>query len=552
MIDLQKYKQYAEDVLSDRITAGLYVKQACRRYLSWFDREDIEFRPEKADSPVNFIQKLKHCQGKWAGTKIVLEEWQKFFLYGIYGWYYKNTDKRVIRHVVLSVARKNAKTTLVAGLALYHMIIEGRGAAEIDVVAFTRAQARILFEIASMISVKMDPKHKHIKQTINRIKYNKYDSFIQVLANESASLDGYSSNVYIIDETHNQKDSKLNDVLASAQGARDNALSVFITTRGYELNGFYAQNVEPNLIAVLNNTVENDSLFGLIYCLDEDDDYKDRKNWVKANPCLGVSVFEDYIEDRILNIKTQPSSEIDVKTKNMNLWVQSNETWIQDSVIMKSFRKLELEKLKGEVCYGGIDLASVSDMTAFSLMFPPNPDRDYYPDYYIFTSKAYLPHDTINDSVNSMFYKKCKDLGQLVETPGNVTDYDFILKTMLSMREDFVIEKIAYDAYNATQFVINAQDYFDMEAYSQGLGSFNRPTKEFERLMLQGKIIIDGNILVRWCFQNVELKEDPNFNVKPVKTNKQQKIDIVIAMLECLGVYLLSPRYTFEAHDINS
>lgn len=550
MTDLQKFKQYAEDVLSDKIPACLHLKASCRRYLSWFDREDIEFRADKAEDPVKFIEKLKQFQGKWSGKYLKLEEWQKYFIYGIYGFYYKNTEKRVVRHAVLEVSRKNGKSTLVAGLALYHLINDKEGGTEVDIVAMTRQQAKILFDICSSISKRMDPSGKHIRQTINRVKYDKRDSFIQVLASESAALDGYSSSVYIIDECHNQKDSKLNDVLASSQGSRENPLSIYITTAGYLLSGFYYTDVRPNLTAVLNNTIENDSLFGVIYTLDEGDDYKDKNVFLKAIPNLGVSVSEDYIQDRINNIKSQPSSEIDVKTKTFNIWCQSAETWIADDYIMKTFQKVDLQQLRGELCYGGLDLASVSDMTAFSLMFPPNKQRDYYPDKYIFYSRAYLPEDALVNSVNSQFYKKCKKAGHLFTTPGNVTDYDYILKDMLQLDKQFYIENIAYDAYNSTQFIIDAQDEgLPCEPYAQGLGSFNRPTKELERLILSGKVVIDGSVITRWCFQNVVLKEDINFNQKPIKQNKEQKIDIVICMLEALGVYLMAPNYAFSLDE---
>ena len=545
--DLSKYKQYAEDVLSGKIVSCRYLKLAAQRYLSWFDRDDIEFRTDKADEVVNFIQKLKQFQGKWAGKRLILEEWQKFFIYGIYGWYYKNTDKRVIRHAILDVSRKNGKSTLIAGMALYHLVRENEGGTEVDVVAMTRQQAKILFDMCSAISKRMDPSKKYIRQTINRVKYDRRDSFIQVLASESAALDGYSSSVYIIDECHNQKDSKLNDVLASSQSARENPLSIYITTAGYLLTGFYYVDVRPNLVGVLEGYVENDSLFGLIYTLDEKDDFRDPSVWKKAIPNLGVSVFDDYIQDRINMIKTQPSSETDVLTKTFNVWCQSAETWIQDNIVMKSFQNVDLQRLKGEVCYGGLDLASVSDMSSYSLMFPPNKERDYLPDKFIFVTRSYLPEEALIKSQNSEFYKKAKKLNHLLTMPGNVQDYDYILKDILKLSENVYIESTAYDPYNSTQFVINAQDEgLVMEPFSQGLGSFNRPTKEFERLILSDKVVIDANVVTRWCFTNVVIKEDNNFNVKPIKQNKVQKIDNVISMLQCLGLYLLTPNYTYN------
>ena len=546
---LQKYKQYAEDIRDDKMVSCRYIKLAAQRYLSWFDREDIQFRPDRADHVVNFIEKLKHFQQPFAGKPFILEPWQKWFLYGIYGWYYTGTEDRVIKHIILDCGRKTGKSMLAAAMSLYAMIEGGYGI-ECDIVANTRAQAKILFDMCIGISKRMDPKRKHLRQTINRIKYDKKESFIQVLASEAASLDGYGSYFYVEDEFHAATDTKLFDVLASSQGARHNPLSMIVTTAGYNLTGPYYTEIRKGLIDMLEGVVENDSLFGLIYTLDEGDDYHDPAVWKKANPNLGVTVGESYIRDRIENIKTNPLSEIDVITKTMNQWVQSKETWITDETVMKSFEKLDLNKLKGELAFGGIDLASVSDETAVNLMFPPNPEREYYPDKYIFYSRAYLPEDALVNSPNADFYKKAKMAGHLYTTPGNVTDYDFILRDLIDFNNDYVLEKVAYDAYNSSQFVINAQDSgLMMEPFAQGLGSFNRATKEFERLILSGKVVIDGNVVTRWNFANVVIKEDNNFNTKPIKNNKQQKIDIVIAMLQSLGIYLLSPRYAFAVSE---
>ena len=180
---------------------------------------------------------------------------------------------------------------------------------------------------------------------------------------------------------------------------------------------------------------------------------------------------------------------------------------------MKSFEKVDLTQLEKEVAFGGIDLASVSDETALSIMFPPNPDRDYFPDKYIFYNRAYLPEEALVSSPNADFYKKAKRAGHLFTTPGNVTDYDYILKDLNTFNNHYCLEKVAYDAYNSSQFVISAQDSgVMMEAFAQGLGSFNRATKEFERLILSGRVVIDGNVVTRWNFANVVIKEDANFN----------------------------------------
>ena len=544
---MKKYKKYAESVVSGNTVACRYIKLACSRYLSWFDRDDIEFRTDKADYVVNFLQHLEHFQGKFAGRKLILEEWQKFFIYGIYGWYYKGTDDRVVKHVILDCGRKQGKSMIGAGMALYHLIGEKESGAECDIVANSRQQAKILFDMCDAISKRMDKKGKHLKQTINRVKFPKTDSFIQVLASDSATLDGYGSSFYVEDEMHAAKDTKLYDVLASSQGARHNPLSMICTTAGYNLSGPYYTDIRKGAIDVLEGVIENDSLFALIFTLDEKDDYRDPNVWIKAMPNLGVTVSESYIKDRIQNIASQPSTEVDVLTKNFNCWVQSAQTWLKDERIMKTFESIDLKELEGELCFGGIDLASTTDMSVFSVMFPPNQSRDYYPDKYIFKSWVYLPEKSLSSSANSEFYKKAHKAGFLTLTPGNVCDYDYILNDLSVVNFFCMLEKVSYDTYNSTQFVISATEAgINMEPYGQGLGNFNRPTKEFERLILSDKVIIDASVMTRWCFQNVLLKEDTlHENVKPIKASKNQKIDIVIAMLESLGAYLSSPSYCY-------
>lgn len=553
----QPYYIYADNVLKGKQVACRYIKLACKKFMDFLKREDMYFDTNKVDKVLNFCSKIIQFEDPFNDVPLVLTPWQTFFIANIYGFYWRDkegnkTDNRVCKHVLLEVGRKAGKSSLCAVLALYHLIIESNGRTEVDCAAMTRKQAGILHKMGCSFAKKLDPRGKYLKQTRDNLKFKINDSFFQCLAAESKRLDGFNSQVFFVDEAAVQENTDLYDVLASSQQARKNPISFILTSANYNLTGPHFLGWRKAAIDMLEGVVQNDSLFALIYTLDEGDDYRDESVWEKSQPNLGITVTKDSLRDRIIQAQSMPDLELDIKTKNFNMYVQSKHIWISDKIIMQTFEKVDLQRLKGELCYGGIDLASVSDLTAVSLMFPPNEAREYLPDKYIFISKAYLPEDSIEKSVNSQFYRKSKELGQIVTTPGNVTDYDYILKDLLNLSNDFIIETIAYDPYNATQFVLNAQDFFDMAPFSQGLGSFNKPTCEFERLILQGKIVIDGNTTARWCFQNVEIKEDHNENKKPVKTVKTQKIDIVIAMLECLGVYLLSPRYSYEAHDIDN
>ena len=238
--------------------------------------------------------------------------------------------------------------------------------------------------------------------------------------------------------------------------------------------------------------------------------------------------------------------EYGVKTKNLNIWVQSKDIWIPDTFIEDSSEKVNIDDFLNEQCYMGVDLSSISDLTCTSVMFPPNSNRKLYPDKFVFKNYIYLPETALAESTNSELYKYWKRHNHIDVTSGNVVDYDYILSKQIEISKKTYIANVAYDSWNATQWAINAtSEGLPLTPYSQAIGNFNKPTKTFEMLIRQNKIIIDNNPVIRWCFGNVELKIDYNENCKPVKANndKSKKIDPVIAMLQALGIYLNEPHY---------
>lgn len=202
-----------------------------------------------------------------------------------------------------------------------------------------------------------------------------------------------------------------------------------------------------------------------------------------------------------------------MKVKTLNCWVQSIETWISDSNITASMQSVDLQQFKDAECFVGVDLAAVSDLTCWSVLFPPDAARQIWPDKYIFKSFAYLPEETIGKSENGYLYRRFLEHNELISTDGNVTDYDIILKDLLCLNDDNYILSVAYDRWNATQFAINATNAgLIMQPFSMSIGNMNRPVKELERLILSDKVIIDISELVRWCFANVRIKTDNHDN----------------------------------------
>lgn len=536
------YLEYAIDILEGRITSGKYIKLACHRYLSWFNRSDIEFKTSKVDRVVNFISNIKHYKGKAAGTLFKLEPWQKWVIYNIFGWYHKGTDKRVTNRVLIIIARKNGKSALAAAIALYMLLADGESAAEILNVANNSTQAGLLFDMEQNFMKSIDKHGKFTTTLRSTIRVPKTASYTRVLSSDSSGLDGSSPSTFILDESHEQKDDKLWSVLMSGQGYRTNPLAINISTNGFNLGGFL-YNYEKMCIDILNGNIDDDKQFSAIYMLDEEDDWTDPDVWIKANPNMNITVEPDFLPTQIEMAKHNPSLEVGIRTKNLNQWCQSSNIWIQDTYLSDNMVNVDMSKLKNETVYMGVDLSVVSDLTAFSVMFPPNVNREYYPNKYIFKTFIYIPQEAVEDSYNSTLYKDWVRKGHAIMTSGNVVDYDYILKDQIEINNSFYLYRVAYDIYNSSQWAINATNAgLSLEPYSQGLGNFNRCTKEFEILLKKGDIIIDYNPIVQWAFQNTELKFDYNENCKPVKAmgDKNRKIDPVIAMLEALGVYLFN------------
>ena len=361
-------------------------------------------------------------------------------------------------------------------------------------------------------------------------------SLLQVFAADDSKLDGFNASMYLIDEYHAAKNTGLKDVLQSSQGMRDNPMAVIITTAGFDKLGPCYQYREM-CTEVLSGLKENDTLFAAIFSPDEGDDWKDPETWQKSNPNLGITVKPQYLQTQVQSAINAPSEEVGIKTKNFNIWCDSETVWIPDHYILQTSASLEFEQFRGMDCYAGIDLSSTSDLTCADFMFPTA-------DKYYFKTLYYLPEAALQEKRFKDLYGEWRRQGLITITPGNVTDYDYILNDLMRVRDIVYIQKIAYDAWNATQFVINAEEKgLPMEPFSQALGNFNRPTKELERLLLSGKAVIDNNQINRHCFRNVVMARDKNGNTKPSKQFEEKKIDGVIAKLEALGIYLVSPRY---------
>jgi len=529
--------EYIDDVKSGKIATGIEIKQAVTRFENDLKREDIYFDTEKANNAITFISHLKHFTGKHDNKNFILEPWQTFIISNIFGWFITSTRLRRFNNAYIEVARKNGKTALAAAISLYTLIADGEANAEVVLAANAREQAKICFTAVSNFAKKLDTKGKYIKPYRNEVKY--LNSIVKVVASDSSKLDGLNCSCVILDEYHAAKSSNVYDVLKSSQGMREQPLFIVITTAGFNKKS-PCYDLRITAKEVIEGLKEDDSTFIAIFSLDTNDDYTNQKNWIKSNPNLNVTIKSSFLRDEINKAKNNISLETGVKTKNLNMWCDTLTTWISDKYILDASKNItfeDIDKPDDTELIVGVDLSSTTDITAVSYMFMKE-------EKYHFITKYYLPEESLNSSQDKEYYKIQHNKGNLTLMPGNVVDYDFILKEILEVKQKYFISKLSYDTWNATQFAISAtENYLTLEPYSQAIGNFNRPTKELERLLLQGKVVIDNNEITRWMFSNVYLRTDMNGNIKPDKSKKEKKIDGIIAMLMALGTWLNQPHY---------
>jgi len=541
-----KYVQYAEDVLNGDIPASRYVRLACQRFADDLEGEcDYTFRPDLADKYITFFTKyLKHSKGKFAGKPFLLLPWQEFVVANIFGWVNDNGHRRY-RTAYIQVGRKSGKTTLLAGISLAMLDFDNEQGSEVYYCATKRDQARICFEEAQRM-VKSSP--SLLKRIgIHRANMHVHDtnSKAEPLSSDRNSLDGLNAHLAVVDEYHAHTTSHVYNVLKSSMGSRSQPLMMTITTAGFNVDGPCYQ-LAKTCKEVLDKKKTDESLFAMIYELDDDDDWRDRETWIKANPSLNESITYEYLDQQATQARNYGGAEeVNFKTKHCNLWVRSSETWVTDEVWMSNDHgKFEVDD---RVCYGGLDLASVSDFCSLVLVFPCDDGGYDLKRYY------WLPEEAIERRLykdESTIYLELRHADEVTVTPGNVTDYDYIRQAIsgyhvvdgkVQFDEDCIMRKfnlksIAFDRYNSSQLIINlTQDGVVMSPMGQGYVSMSAPMKEVYRLLLEGKINHEGDPVLRWMAGNLEVAYDPAMNCKPDKSKSQDKIDGITALICAVG-----------------
>ena len=502
--------------------------------LTKFKAKNSVYNKELADYAVDFIQCLCHTKGTWAGKPFQLLSWQEQIIRDLFG-IVKPNGYRQFNTAYIEIPKKNGKSELAAAVALLLCCGDGEQRAEIYGCAADRGQATIVFDVAADM-VRMCPalnKRCKILTSQKRIIYLPTNSFYQVLSAEAYSKHGFNIHGVVFDELHTQPNRKLFDVMTKGSGdARMQPLYFLITTAGTDTNSICYE-THQKAVDILEGRKIDPTFYPVIYGAGQEEDWTDPKVWKKANPSLGETIGMDKVKAACDSAKQNPGEENSFRQLRLNQWVKQAVRWMPMDKWDACAFPVNPEDLEGRVCYGGLDLSSTSDLTAFVLVFPPEDDEE---PYYILPY-FWLPEETLPIRVNRdhVPYDVWERQGFIQTTEGNVVHYGFIEKYIEQLGEKYNIREIAFDRWGAVQMVQNLEGMgFTVVPMGQGFASMSPPTKELMKLTLEKKLAHSGHPVLRWNMDNIFIRTDPAGNIKADKAKSTEKIDGAVATIMAL------------------
>ena len=525
-------EKYARDVISGKIVACHWVKQACLRQLDDLANgvPGFQFSVAFASRACVFIEHLRHIKGALAGTRIILEPWQIFILTTVFGWV-DGEKKRRFRHVYIEVPRGNGKSALSSGVALYALAADGEGGAECYTFATTRDQARIVFDTSkAMVSMSPDLAREFgLTKQAHSVTVMKSGSVLMPKSAEGSTLDGLNTHIAVIDELHAHKTRELYDVVVTSLGKRRQPLLWVITTAGFD-NAGICYEVRTMVTRVLDRTVIDDAQFGIIYTIDPDDDWRTEAALKKANPNWGVSVMPAEVMRLQRTAMELPSSQNNFKTKHLDVWCSASAAWMDsDAWAACEDTGLDLADFEGCPCWIGLDLAAKNDITAKVRLFP-------YKDGFAVFAEYYLPKISIEKATNSQ-YSGWEIEGRLTATDGAMTDMKVVEEGLREDLSRFDVQAIGFDPWNALSLSTSlANDGAPMVEYRNTVEKFSDPMKRVEAMVQGGKLRHGDDPVMRWMMGNVVAKRDAKDNIFPRKERYENKIDGVVALIMAVGL----------------
>ena len=531
-------QDYARRVSLGEIPACKWTKLAVDRQLTDLQRQVSDawpwvFSEEFASRPCEFLELLPHIKGKWARDRKLIElaHWQCFIVTTVFGWVHRTTGLRRFREAYIEVPRKNAKSTLSSGIALYMLSADGEHGAEIYSAATTRDQARIVFDDAKAMAERTPGLRTHLGVAIltHSITVAHTSSKFSPLAAEASTQDGLNVHCAVIDELHAHKKRDLYDVIDTARGAREQSLLWLITTAGSDRSGICYER-RTHITKVLDRVIEDPSMFGIIYSIDDNDDPFAPSSWAKANPNWLVSVLLDDMEAAARKAAAMPSALSNFLTKRLNVWVNGESPWMD----MRAWERcadptLQLSDFAGEKCFMGLDLAQKKDFAALCLVFRRGDV------WHVFT-RLNLNELAVQESGNAHLSGWARS-GYVQVTDGDITDFDVLAEDLRKYCKDFDVQEIAFDPALSMYFAGKLiEEGLPLVEIAQRALFFTPPLLQVENLVLEKKLKFDGNPVMTWMVSNLVVKIS-KFNElrSPTKERPENKIDGPMAMLMALG-----------------
>ncbi|MDF4588522.1 terminase large subunit [Vibrio parahaemolyticus] len=533
---------YAEQILTGEIPACKNVINAMKRFKADLQRceeqpDYIRFDKQKALEALAFFSSLPHVKGEWSGKRIHLMPFHSFIIVNIYGFELKRTKgwTRRFRKAHLSVPRKSAKSTMAAGIALNEMMRDS--GAEVYSAARTRDMARICWRDAAEMINKSPILKQFFTSNKSIIEQRNDNSFYKPLSSDTNVLDGLNTQAAIIDELHLLDTEDIYGVMETSMGARREPLLVSITTAGFNLNGFCYSLEKEYLEPLLRGDTENDSFFALMYGIDDGDDVFDEATWYKANPALGISKSIDDLRDLATRAKQQASALVQFKTKHLNMWVSSGQSWLDMDVWKAAPKSLPDEELIHYPCYVGIDLARETDFTAIVAVF------DIGDGTYDIRPHMLLPEESVHkgSSTYQSLLAKFVEKGDIILTDGNVMDEETIVQTVQNLATKYSIREVVFDQQGSTGTQVKLyREGFNVMTVSQSTKTFTPAMVRAEALIVSRRLRNPRNSAFNWMMGNVVLKYPDAKSCYPAKPTAEAKIDAPVAMLMGLNRALLN------------
>jgi phage terminase large subunit-like protein len=526
------------------LTGRLVYLAVLRHYQDLRDgaKRGLVFVPAHGWHVITYIERFfVHIKGPLAGHPILLDPWQKFWTAVLYGWRRVDSGHRRFTRAYEEVARKNGKSTWKGPQGAYLQSMDGEIGAEVYAVATTRAQAMTVFKPAFDNIKRWVRRSPGIARSfkvfsgLNQEKVEMDTSVFAPLPAMAENLDGLNPSAILFDELHAQKTRDVWDVMESALGARAQPLLSAITTAGFILDGICTE-VRGYLVSVLEGKRQDDSFFGYVYTLDPHDDPFDERNWPKANPGLGRSKTLEYMRGMARKAAALPGAKVNFLTKDLNVWCNSADGWFDKDTWDLGAKKFDPALLRGRRCFGGLDLASTRDLTAFALIFPPEESGGQW--YVLIWFWCPQGKVDVQEHDDVAPYKRWVEEGWLTATPGDVTDYGPVRRTIQQALEDYDVVDIGFDRWNAQQLCNEMLEAgVPLVEIPQNTGGMYPGSRSLEELVYGRGLRHGGNPVLRYCAMNVALLFDTNGNFRPdkKKSNQTGRIDGVVALVMALS-----------------